>query len=76
MTIEIYTKLKGEGIDIRGIQAKFNEPSFDFEKDGQRCTRSEPITIEQELYLDEAKILNGEMLVLTQLLIRLKDRPI
>jgi len=29
-----------------------------------------------ELYLDEGKIINGEMLVLNQLLIRLKDKPI
>jgi hypothetical protein len=34
LTIELFTKLKGEGVDIEEIQAKLNEPAFDFEKKG------------------------------------------
>jgi len=64
LSIEIFTKLKGDGVELENVQAKFNEAKFNFECAGHKLTRDQPIKIEQDIYLDEARLLNGEILVL------------
>lgn len=34
MTIEIFTKIKGEGIDIESVSSRFNEQKFNFDHEG------------------------------------------
>lgn len=76
MTIEIFTKLKGDGIELGKVEAKFNEAKFDLEFAGQRLSRATPIKIEQDIYLDETRLLNGEILVLNKVVIRLADKQV
>ena len=65
------------------LKACFNDDGFDFERDGAVLTRDHPITIEQEIYLDEAKVYKHLRskdkllsLILENVVIKLRDKPI
>ena len=54
LNVELFTKLKAEDqVDIETISCEFNEKSFDFVADGSCLSRDGPITISQDLYLDD-----------------------
>lgn len=46
LTVEVFSRLKGEGVDVATLKACFNDDGFDFERDGAMLTRETPITIE------------------------------
>ena len=54
LNVELFTKLKAEDqVDIETISCEFNEKSFDFVADGSCLNRDGPITLFQDLYLDD-----------------------
>lgn len=77
LTFEVFTRLKGNGVDLKCITAKFNEQEFDFTIGEHKLTRDKPLLIEQEIYLDEKLMMNGgEMLVLNQFILQLNGKPV
>jgi len=83
LKIEVFTRLKGDGIDIETLKACFNDDGFDYERDGAVLTRDSPISIEQEIYLDEAKVYKHLRqkdklltLILENVVIKLRDKPL
>ena len=46
MTIEVFSRLKGDGVDVATLKACFNDDGFDFESPGGILSREKPILIE------------------------------
>ena len=75
--------MKGDGVDIATLKACFNDDGFDFEREGGVLSRDKPILIEQEIYLDEAKVYKHLRskdkllsLILENVVIKMRDKPI
>ena len=76
LKIEIYTKVKGDGIDIESISAMMSEPIFNFKMAGGKVTRNGPIVLEKDIYLKEKDIGNQNILTVNNFIIKLADKPI
>lgn len=76
LTIEVFTKLKGDGIDVENLNIQFNEHFLDFNIEGKQLSRDNPIKLEKELYLDEQQLKNGEIVVLNSVILKLANKPI
>jgi hypothetical protein len=75
--VEMYSKLKGDGVEISSIYSKFNEHALDFTKEGGKLSRNKPIKFEQEIYIDESLIVTGtNMISLNQIIIKIKDKDV
>jgi hypothetical protein len=79
----VFSRLKGDGVDIATLKACFNDDGFDFEREGGVLSRDKPIIIEQEIYLDEAKVYKHLRskdkllsLILENVVIKMRDKPI
>lgn len=73
----MYSKLKGDGVEISSIYSKFNEHALDFTKEGGKLSRNKPIKFEQEIYIDESLIVTGtNMISLNQIIIKIKDKDV
>jgi len=59
LTVEIFTKVKGNGVSLESVTTKFNESNFNFDVKDQSLTRDKPLVLVQDLYLDEQKLMNG-----------------
>ena len=56
--------------------ANFSENNLNFTKPGILLTRDNPLTIEHEIYLDEAKVAGGSTLVLNKLILKIGEKPL
>lgn len=81
LTVEVFTRLRqSQALDVETINVNFNEASFDFKAAGGSLSKdSGPLTIEQDIYLDDQLVyrkLDGRQLVLTNVSLKLKEKPI
>ena len=76
ITIEVFTKLRGKGVEIESVCGNFSESNLNFTKPGTALSREKPICIEHEIYLDEAKVAGGSTLNLEKLVVKLAGKPL
>jgi hypothetical protein len=76
LKVEIFTKVRGD-IEFENVSILFNNQKFDFEQPDVVLNKTKPFVIEKNIYLDESMLnLEGEVFVLKQLFLKLKEKPI